>query len=546
MNVPAELLRLGYALLRRIGGGSTAEVFEAKHNETGRRLAVKVSRGDVPEAELIVSRMQTEWNVGRGLRHPHLVTIVDGGTFGDGRAWLAMELLEGHDLLDELEAHGPMAPLRAVHIMRQVCEALQVLHRRGAIHRDVKPENIFLTVEGCSVDHVKLIDLGILSLPEDDPARQHEPTGRFILGTPLYLSPEQARGWRPDPRTDLYAVGGVLYHLLAGHPPFEGEEPTYVVARHLNESVPPLDEEVEGLPPSLVELVHRCLEKQQEDRPADAAEVIVALDACGRDLAGSFEEEASLRRAPLPAVPPPGRTSEWLQMCENLEHLVARFWSTTMPPDPLVAALNARREVLTTLERAQLEADVLREKADVGARHRIESRERLHRRARRIASALERHRRRQREALVVSDRATAALDAHDERYAEVLSRLAEVGPRVESASAAQVEAVRVEAESLLDERHALLKGLREARSLERQKAEVVAQLRADEIDLQRAFADQELDEQEEGFLTEGAAAAAVDARVDVEREHERASLRLLSAYAAGLVDPNGPSGELVH
>ena len=107
----------------------------------------------------------------------------------------------------------------------------------------------------------------------------------------------------------------------------------------------------------------------------------------------------------------------------------------------------------------------------------------MHRRARRIASALERHRRRQREAVVVFDRAREALDAHDESYADVLSRLAEVGPRVEPASAAQVEAVRVEAESLLDERHALLEGLGEARSLEQKKAEVVAQLRADEIDL---------------------------------------------------------------
>ncbi len=121
VNVPAELLRLGYTLLRRLGGGSTAEVFEARRTDTGQRLAVKVSRGDVPDAPLIVSRMQTEWNVGRGLRHPHLVTILDGGTFGDGRAWLVMELLRGHDLLDELEAHGALEPARAVHIIRQVC-----------------------------------------------------------------------------------------------------------------------------------------------------------------------------------------------------------------------------------------------------------------------------------------------------------------------------------------------------------------------------------------------------------------------------------------
>ncbi len=544
VNVPAELLRQGYTLLRRRGGGSTAEVFEARNNETGRKLAIKVSRADIPQAEAVVARMQTEWNVGRGLRHPHLVAIMDGGTFDDGRAWLAMELLEGHDLLDELEARGALEPLRAVHIARQVCEALQVLHRRGAVHRDIKPENVFLSTSAGREDLVKVIDLGILALPEDDPERLHEPTGRFIMGTPLYLAPEQARGQPPDPRTDLYAVGGVLYHMLTGHPPFQGQDPTEIVARHVHDEVPPIDEEVIGLPESLVELVHRCLQKQRDDRPLDAAALIGALDRCASDLAGR-RDTRSLKVAPLPPVPPPGRAGEWVRFGEQVERAVQTFW-TEMPPDPVIEGLNARREVLKELEQAQLEADVCREQADVGARQRIEARERLQRRQRRLTAGLERHRRRHLDALADVDAAEAALDALDERYAAGLSELRELArarmrPQVAEAIDGALEVV----EAVLSGRPPLLATLAAARLEERKAAEGLSLLRVEEIDLQRAFADQELEEREEGDEAERAAAAAIDRRTAAERIHEAASVRLLAACAAGLAELTGslpPSG----
>ncbi len=534
VNVPAELLRLGYTLLRRLGGGSTAEVFEARHNETGRRLAIKVSRGDVPEAPLIISRMQTEWNVGRGLRHPHLVTILDGGTFSDGRAWLAMELLKGHDLLDELTAHGAMEANRAIHVVRQVCEALRVLHRRGAVHRDVKPENVFLQADGRFADHVKLIDLGILALPDDDPERAHDPTGRFIMGTPLYLAPEQARGLRPDPRTDLYAVGGVLFHMLAGRPPFVGDEPTEIVSRHVNEPVPRLGDVVSGLPKRLVSLVHRCLEKDRADRPVDAAEVIRELDAIARDQGGVYETGQVLRRAPMPDIPAMGHTGEWVRLGEDLERLVGMFWPQ-QPPDPVIEGLNHRRDMLKVLETAQLEADVRREGADIAARQRIEGRERLQRRARRHARALERHVGRQREAAAAVDAAEHDLDAHDDRFAQLVDRLrGAAADTVDLTPVGQFAIAEHEADEVLAERATLLEAVEAAREMERGAAEAVAELRAEEIDIQRAFADHELDEQEEGFLAEQAAAAAVDARSAAERDHERALLRLLVAYAHAL------------
>ncbi len=534
VNVPAELLRLGYTLLRRLGGGSTAEVFEARHNETGRRLAVKVSRSDVPEASLIVSRMQTEWNVGRGLRHPHLVTILDGGTFTDGRAWLAMELLHGHDLLDELQAHGAMKAARAIHVIRQVCEALQVLHRRGAVHRDVKPENVFLQADGRFADHVKLIDLGILALPDDDPDRGHEPTGRFIMGTPLYLAPEQAMGHRPDARTDLYAVGGVLYHMLTGRPPFIGEEPTEIVARHVNDVVTNISELIPDLPKRLVRLIHRCLEKDRADRPAAATEVITELDACARDLGGVYETGQVLRRAPMPELPEIGHTGEWVRLGEDLERLVGMFWSQ-QPPDAVIEALNGRREVLKALETSQLEADVRREGADIAARQRIESRERLQRRARRHERGFERHVGRQKEAAAQVDAVEHKLDAHDDRYAQIVERLRVArAETVDLTPLDELNSAEHDANEVLAERKGIQAELDQSRAAERTAAETVSELRAEQIDIQRAFADQELDEQEDGFLAEHSAAAAVDARSAAEREHEHASVRLLVAYATAL------------
>jgi hypothetical protein len=534
VNVPAELLRLGYTLLRRLGKGSTAEVYEARHNPTGRRLAVKVSRADVPEAPLIVTRMQTEWNVGRGLRHPNLVTTLDGGTFSDGRAWLAMELLVGHDLLHELETGGALEPRRAVHIMRQVCEGLQVLHRRGAVHRDIKPENVFLTANGRFRDHVKVIDLGILALPEDDPERAHEPTGHYILGTPLYLAPEQARGEPPDARTDLYAVGGVLYHMLTGRPPFESDDPTEVVAHHVNDPVTRVDTLVMDLPGSLVALIHQCLEKDRRDRPADAAAVMAALDGVTQDLVGAFGDDHSMRGAPLPDIPVPGHHGEWLRFAENLEHLVSMFWRGEVS-DAVKKGLQGVKRARGLLERAQAESARRRESADLAARHRIEHRERLARRSRRIAKGLSRMEERLREATGQVDEAASALAAHDENYARLLGGLrAVLGETVQQTPLDQLVRRETAVDDALRQRSLLTRQLKAMRDAERTAAEALSELRGEEMDLQRAVADLDMEEQEDGFRSEQEAAGAADVLANTMRGFERASLKLMVRYASAI------------
>ncbi len=530
INLPAELLRLGYTLLARLGDGATSEVFEARHMATGRRVAIKVSRADVPEAQAIVQRMQTEWNVGRGLRHPHLVAILDGGTFSDGRAWLVMERLVGHDLLQALEEAGSLEPLRAIHIARQMCEALQVLHRRGAVHRDVKPENVFLHAEGRVPDHVKLIDLGIVSLPEDAPERAHDPTGSFIMGTPLYLAPEQARGQTPDPRTDLYAVGGVLYHMLSGVPPFDGADPTEIVAKHVNAEVEPLDTVVPDLLPALVALVHRCLEKERDDRPGSAAEVIAALDACARTLAGEFAPLPSLRRAPVPEVPPAGHAAAWLRLSEHLEHCVDAYWraeARRTPPPPVQAAMRTALVARGDYEQARADAEQRREVADVAARFRIEQRERLQRRARRVGAALERARVRFREAAKLAAEAAGAVDTVDEGYARELEALRALTADL---SLPALEQRHRQIEAWLRRRAQSVETLTGARAEERAAAEKLAVLRAEEIDVQREYADQELEEQDDGWRHEQAAGDAADVALGAQRALEQACLRFFVEY----------------
>lgn len=540
-DVPTELLRNGYTLLRRLADGSTAEVFEVRHNASARRLAVKVSRDDIPEAQAVVARMETEWNVGRGLRHPHLVSILDGGHFSDGRAWLAMELLQGRDLFDELEERVSLPPVRAIHIMRQVCEALAVLHRRGAVHRDVKPENIFLTADGRFVDHVKLIDLGILALPEDDPERAHEPTGLFIMGTPLYLAPEQAVGEPPDARTDLYAVGGVLYHLIAGRPPFPHDDPTRVVAAHVQEPAPRIDGLVSGLPRTLVALIHNCLEKPRDARPPSAEAVIAALDQAIRELAGTFARGATARDAPLPEVPGPGHTGDWRLFAENLEHLVSNIWQPS-PPPPVVRAVGLLQRARRALDAAQAGADRARELADDAARVRIASREALQRQLRRLRQGLLRMETRANEAAGGLDRAVDAVARADDKYGRVLAAMRMVAGRtVAETPLPMLEHHRRRIDAVLEEREALLDALAEAREEEREAAEALAELRAQRADVQRDLAELELEEQEDGVRFEQRAAVAADGLRAAARAFERASLNLMLKYAGAL--KGAPGGD---
>ncbi len=523
LNLPAEMMRLGYVLLTRLGEGASAEVFEARHPASGRRVALKISRGDIQEAEAIAARFRTAWNVGRGLRHPHLVTTLDGGALPDGRAWMAMERLVGRDLQAELDAVTFLPPPRAVHIMRQVCEALLVLHRRGAVHRDVKPENIFLCQGGHHADHVKLIDLGVLAVPTDDPNRFHEPTGEFIMGTPLYLAPELARGERPGPRADLYAVGAVLYHLVAGRPPFDGEDPTEVVARHVHERLVPLDRLVEGLTPSLVDLVHACLEKDPAARPGDAAVVMAALDSCSHDLTWGTGPMPAMRRSAIPVVPRPGIAAEWARFAEVIEAAVATSWQGLKRPVEIDAAMEWVGAARETLRQAAADAAVRRERADLRARQRIAAQSRLDGQFRQVQAALKGARDALRAATDEVEKAEAKRSEIDETYRAAVDELRALGTQAEPR---HFPPVATSIRELLAARNEADQQLAAARDAELRAVDEVASLLAEHAEIERAATELALEEQDEGFRQEQLAQRAADTALAAQRAFENACLRL--------------------
>lgn len=523
LDVSAEMIRLGYVLLRRLGAGATAEVFEARHPATGRRVALKISRGDVQEAEAIAARIRTAWNVGRGLRHPHLVTTLDGGGLPDGRAWMVMERLVGRDLQAELDQVSFLPPARAVHIVRQVCEALLVLHRRGAVHRDVKPENIFLCAGGHHADHVKLIDLGVLAVPADDPNRFHEPTGEYIMGTPLYLAPELARGVRPGPRSDLYSVGAVLYHLLAGRPPFEGEDPTEVVSRHVHEAIEPIDQLVVGLPPVLVALVHDLLEKDPESRPTDSAEVMAILDACTMELNWGRGPQPSLPQADIPPVPRPGIAAEWVRFADLLERGVDASWAGLARPQELDAALEWVQAARETLRHAAAEAAVRRERADIRARERIAAQSRLDSQLRQVSAALAAAQESLRGALVAVEKAETRRADLDESYRRVVDELRILN---EAPDPRAFPPIATSVREMLAARAEADQNLALARDAELRSAEEVASLLAERAEVERAVTELALEEQDEGYRQEMLAHRASDVALAAQRAFENACLRL--------------------
>jgi len=537
------LLHRGYKVLSLVGRGATSEVYEARHGETSRVVAIKVALGSIQDAARVSARLQTAWNVGRGLRHPHLVATLDGGRLSDGRAWIAMERLHGLDLQYEIEDKGKLPPARAVHIMRQVCEALLVLHRRGAIHRDVKPENVFLCDTGRYADHVKLIDLGVLALEESDPHRAHEVTGPVIMGTPLYLAPELARGQKPGPYTDLYSVGAVLYHLLSGAPPYDGEDPTEVVERHLNEPVPRLDPNGElDLPQELCALTRQCMAKMPAARPADAAVVISVLDRCQMALAGGMPQELLSREALVPGVPVVGAPAEWKQFAEDLRKNIALCWPR--PRAEVRQGLEWVRDARNALAAADVRAAEHRARADRAARRRIEARGKVETRLEALHTALDEERGALNDAANAVDEAARARDDLDERYREAVGRLQALGGgELDSVNPTDVLPVLAQVRELLALRNEFEQGLRAARDAERNGSEQVALTLAEEVELRRVIADVELEEQDEGQRAELLAARTTDEVITAQRAFENACLNLYLQYvkrayasAGGLVD----------
>jgi eukaryotic-like serine/threonine-protein kinase len=264
-----------YVLKREIASGGGGTVYEAQHKVLGRKAAVKVLRRQLAASPQMVTRFVREAQAVNMIRHPAIVDIFEFDTLPDGRPFYVMELLEGTDVRSLLNERGRFSPAEVLEILDPVCSALQVAHEQGIVHRDLKASNIFVSTNG-GKRTVKLLDFGIAKLMHPDASEAGLTVVGTRLGTSYTMAPEQIRGDGVDPRTDIYALGVVLYHLLTGQYPFRAETMTDIERQHL-EAPPPRPSQGAPVSPAFDAVVLRCMEKTAERRYQSVKAFLEAL-----------------------------------------------------------------------------------------------------------------------------------------------------------------------------------------------------------------------------------------------------------------------------
>ncbi len=277
---PGELIMgTRYRIVGWLGEGGMGVVFECEHVDIERRVALKVLRTGVDpssrRARMFREEARAVSRSGRSDEGPvsNVVEIYDFGELPDGRMWFAMELLHGRSLARML-AEGPMAPARLVGVLRQLCKGLAAVHDANVVHRDIKPGNVMLVRDRGRDDVVKVVDFGVAAVLAEGDSNEVQ-----LEGTPSYMAPEQATGSRFDHRLDVYAVGAVGFHMLAGAPPFYGDD-VFQLLRKVCTEPPPRPTEVNpegGIPTALEDVILRCLEKEPDNRYADMRDLEAAL-----------------------------------------------------------------------------------------------------------------------------------------------------------------------------------------------------------------------------------------------------------------------------
>jgi beta-lactam-binding protein with PASTA domain/tRNA A-37 threonylcarbamoyl transferase component Bud32 len=298
-----RLLDGRYRVGSRIARGGMASVYEATDVRLDRQVAVKVMHPGLGDDNEFAARFVREARAAARLSHPNVVAVYDQGD-DDGTVFLAMEMVQGHTLRDVIRKESPMSPPRAVAVLEPVLSALAAAHRAGLIHRDVKPENVLIADDG----RVKVADFGLAKAISTD--TQHTATGGVLIGTVSYLAPELVVDGRADARADVYAAGVVLYELLTGKKPHEGDSPIHVAYKHVHEDVPPPSAKAPEVPGYVDALVARATARDQVQRPADAGVMLHHLHRVSQALASGVRDdpdlEADLAPRALPVVVDPG------------------------------------------------------------------------------------------------------------------------------------------------------------------------------------------------------------------------------------------------
>ncbi len=271
-----KVLKGQYRIDAQLGQGAMGIVFRGVQLGLGKTVAIKMIRADILVTKDSHDRFQREAQVLSKLLHPGIAQVLDFG-IDEGTPFLVMEFVDGKELTEVMTLEGPMAPSRAIAIVRQLAAALEEAHRNGIVHRDIKPQNIRLQrYSPTGPIYLKVLDFGIAKQLGDENGASLTATGA-VIGTPAYMAPEQAGGVKVDARADQYAVGIVLYELLTGTVPFTSETVTGVLVSHLTKPPPPLPKEV---PEPLQRIVMRLLEKEASQRYSDIGSVERALADC--------------------------------------------------------------------------------------------------------------------------------------------------------------------------------------------------------------------------------------------------------------------------
>jgi serine/threonine-protein kinase len=306
-----------YELIGHLATGGMGAVFRARHVHLRKEVAVKVLRPELSAAPDLVERFRREAEIASTIEHDNLVRVTDFGRSEEGLLFLTMELLNGESLFEALRREHVLPPPRAVGLLWQICAGLQAAHEHGVVHRDLKPENVFLATTASGREVVKLLDFGIAKFSS---ARGESATqSGIVVGTPEYLSPEQAMGLAVDARADLYTVGLIAFRMLSGHHPFRADDPRGLLMQQANAPVPPLADANTELQawPALCDAVAGACQKDPANRPSSAAEL-------GQLLASAVGPAFVLPPGATPSLSGAGRTLTYPDALASLAGRAAR------------------------------------------------------------------------------------------------------------------------------------------------------------------------------------------------------------------------------